>query len=486
LEPYYFRFIPPGFFPESTTPIFYVDYWREEGTDINQTKKDIESIEKHILKIKGVRQVTSFIGEGATRFMLVYTPEAPNAAYAQLAIETKDFTLFPEVEQNIRDYLADYFPNSNPKFKNIMLGPSKDGKIEVRISGPNSDLLRQISTQIQDLMSKDMGTESIRDNWRQRVMASRPIYSEPLARATGITRDKLSESLQMTFGGLPVGLYREKDEMLPILMRLPAWERNNINSMYNLFIWSPISKANIPIQQVVKDFQIAWEDPRIHRRDRKRTITPSADPVDEPTGTVFERLRYQIQSLDLPLGYELAWGGEYESQSDAQTALAAKLPLSFLLMILVVILLFGKVRQSLIIWLTVPLSIIGVTTGLLLARKPFDFMALLGFLSLTGMLIKNGIVLIDQIDLEIAEGKERLKAVIDSAISRARPVSMAALTTIMGVAPLLFDPFFSSMSVLIMFGLAFATLLTLFVVPILYTLFFNIKSAPQNTVIGNE
>lgn len=479
LSIFFFSFIPPGFFPESTTPIFYVDYWREEGTDITQTAKDIEKIEKHVLKIEGVKQVTSFIGEGATRFMLVYTPEAPNTSYAQLAIETKDSTVFPEVEKNIRDYLANNFPNSNPKYKFIMLGPSKDGKIEVRVSGPNPDVLRQISTQLQNLMYLDLGTESVRDNWRQRVLVSRPTYSEPLARTTGITRDKLSESLQMTFRGLTVGLYREKDEMIPIIMRLPAWERSNINSMYNLFIWSPLKKTNVPIQQVVKAFKTGWEDPRIHRRDRKRTITPSADPVQEPTGTVFERLRAQIERIHFPAGYELAWGGEFESQSDAQMALAAKLPISFLLMILVVILLFGKVRQSLIIWLTVPLSIIGVTIGLLLARKPFDFMALLGFLSLTGMLIKNGIVLIDEIDLEISQGKEKFKAVVDSAISRARPVSMAALTTIMGVAPLLVDPFFASMAVLIMFGLAFATLLTLFVVPILYTLFFKIRYDPE-------
>ncbi|MBX9787077.1 MAG: efflux RND transporter permease subunit [Alphaproteobacteria bacterium] len=476
-----FHFIPPGFFPNSTTPIFYVDYWREEGTDITQTVKDVEIIEKQILKVKGVKQVTSFIGEGATRFMLVYTPEAPNSSYAQLAIETKDFTFFPDAEKSIREYISTHFPNSNPKYKYIMLGPSKDGKIEVRVSGSNSDILRQISSQIKNLMYKDFGTESIRDNWRQKVIVSRPIYSEPLARATGITRSKLSEALQMTFSGLSVGLYREMDEMIPIVMRLPAWERNNINSMYNLFIWSPISKTNVPIQQVVKDFQTTWEDSRIHRRDRKRTITPSADPVHEPTGRVFDRLRSQIGHLQLPGGYELAWGGEFESQSDAQMALAAKLPISFLLMILVVILIFGKVRQSLIIWLTVPLSIIGVTIGLLLARMPFDFMALLGFLSLTGMLIKNGIVLIDEIDIEISEGKERFKAVVDSSISRARPVSMAALTTIMGVAPLLFDPFFASMAVLIMFGLAFATILTLFVVPILYTLLFNIHYDPEIT-----
>jgi len=479
LSLFFFSYIPPGFFPDSTTPIFYVDYWREEGTDINRTAKDIKDIEKYILNIEGVKQVTSFIGQGATRFMLVYTPEAPNSSYAQLAIETKDFSFFPEVEKKIRSYLITSFPNSNPKYKHIMLGPSKDGKIEVRISGPNPDLLRQLSLQIKDLMYTDMSTESIRDNWRQRVLVSRPIYSEPLARSSGISRSKLSQSLQMTFRGLTVGLYREKDELIPILMRLPAWERSNINSMYNLFIWSPLSNTNVPIQQVVKDFQTKWEDSRIHRRDRKRTITPSADPLNEPTGVVFKRLKNQIESIPLPLGYELAWGGEQESQSDAQIALAAKLPASFLLMILVVILLFGKVRQSLIIWLTVPLSIIGVTIGLLSTQKPLDFMALLGFLSLTGMLIKNGIVLIDQIDLEINLGKEKLKAVIDSAISRARPVSMAALTTIMGVAPLLFDPFFASMAVLIMFGLAFATLLTLFVIPVLYTLFFSISHNPK-------
>jgi multidrug efflux pump subunit AcrB len=475
----FFSFIPPGFFPDSTTPIFYVDYWREEGTDINKTTKDIENIEKYVLSIEGVKQVTSFIGQGATRFMLVYTPEAPNSSYAQLAIETKDFTFFPEVEQKIRNYLLTSFPNSNPKFKNIMLGPSKDGKIELRMSGPNPDVLRHLSSEAQDLMYADSGTESIRDNWRQRVLVSRPIYSEPLARSSGITRNKLSQSLQMTFRGLTVGLYREKDELIPILMRLPAWERSNINSMYNLFIWSPLTNTNVPIQQVVKDFQTQWEDPRIHRRDRKRTITPSADPLNEPTGAVFKRLKTQLESIPLPVGYDIAWGGEQESQTDAQMALAAQLPASFILMVLVVILLFGKVRQSLIIWLTVPLSIIGVTVGLLSTQKPFDFMALLGFLSLTGMLIKNGIVLIDQIDLEIDSGKEKLKAVVDSAISRARPVSMAALTTIMGVAPLLFDPFFASMAVLIMSGLAFATLLTLFVIPILYTLFFNVRYDPK-------
>ncbi len=478
---YGFNFIPPGFFPDSTTPIFFVDYWRAEGTDIQQTKKDVEQIEKYIQGIKGVKQVSSFIGEGASRFMLVYSPEDANTSYAQLVVETDDYRDFPRIEGEIREYLTQNFPDSNPRYKNISLGPTKDGKIEARISGPNPDTLRRLSEKAQTIMVEDGGTEGTRDNWRQRVMLSRPNYSETLARSLGITRNKLSEALQMTFGGFPAGLYRERDELLPIIMRLPASERNSIDSIYNLFVWSPLKEVNVPIQQVVNDFDVNWEDTRIYRRDRKRTITASTDPIHEPTGVVFDRVRPKIEKINYPAGYQISWGGEYESQTDAQNALAANLPLSFLMMIIVVILLFSKVRQPLIIWLTVPLSIIGVTVGLLLFNRPFDFMALLGFLSLTGMLIKNGIVLIDQIDLEIAQGKEKLKAVIDSAVSRARPVSMAALTTILGVSPLIFDPFFASMAILIMFGLAFATLLTLFVVPILYTIFFKISFDSKKT-----
>ena len=474
LSAFGFTFILPGFFPNATTPIFFVDYWLREGTDIHQTEKDIDGIEKHVLKIEGVKQVSSFIGQGASRFMLVYTPESPNSSYAQLLVEVKDHKKIPEIEEKIRNYLRSNYPDADPKYKKITIGPSPDGKIEARFSGSQADELRKISQQAQTIMLETPGAISVRDNWRQRLMISRPEFSETLARATGITRLNLNQALQMTFGGRQVGLYREKDELIPIVSRLPELERDNITAMYSMFIWSPVKNANIPIQQVVQGFKVGWDDNRIHRRDRKLTITPSADPWNEPTGIVYDRLSPKIEAIKLPIGYELAWGGEYEAQHDAQKALASKVPISVVLMILVVILLFSKVRQPLIIWLTVPLSIIGVTIGLLLARLPFDFMALLGFLSLAGMLIKNAIVLIDQIDIDIAQGKEKLQAVIESTLSRVRPVSLAALTTILGVAPLLLDPFFASMAVLIMSGLAFATILTLFVVPILYTLFFHI------------
>ena len=187
-----------------------------------------------------------------------------------------------------------------------------------------------------------------------------------------------------------------------------------------------------------------------------------------------------IEAIPLPEGYELAWGGEEENQAKSQGALFASIPIGIVLMFVITVLLFGTIRQPLVIWTTVPLSIIGVTIGLLLMNKPFTFTALLGLISLAGMLIKNGIVLVDQIKSELTEGKEPYLAVFDSAVSRVRPVSMAAITTILGMIPLLFDAFFESMAVTIMFGLGFATILTLIVVPVVYTIVYGIKYRPLN------
>jgi multidrug efflux pump subunit AcrB len=233
----------------------------------------------------------------------------------------------------------------------------------------------------------------------------------------------------------------------------------------------------IPITQVVSDFRTEWENALILRRDRKRTLTVQAEPDvlgDETADQVLRRIRPAIAELPLPPGYSLEWGGEYKASKDAQTAVFGSLPMGYLFMFIITMLLFDSLRQPLVIWATVPLAIIGVTLGLLLLNAPFGFMALLGFLSLSGMLVKNGIVLVEQIKLEM-ETLEPFEAVMIASISRVRPVCMAAVTTILGMIPLLFDAFFESMAVVIMFGLGFATILTLIVVPVLYTLAYGIK-----------
>jgi multidrug efflux pump subunit AcrB len=246
-------------------------------------------------------------------------------------------------------------------------------------------------------------------------------------------------------------------------------------------LWSTIFSRYVMIDEVVSEFRTQWEDPLIQRMDRKRTLSVLTDPDvfgSDTANDLFARLRPKVEAIELPNGYELDWGGEYESSSDAQAALFASLPLGFLSMFLITVLLFNAVRGPLVIWATVPLAIIGVTIGLLLMNRPFGFMALLGLLSLSGMLLKNGIVLLDQINTELHSGKDPYQAIIDSGVSRVRPVSMAAITTILGMLPLLADAFFESMAVTIMFGLGFATILTLIVVPVLYAMLHGIKYRP--------
>jgi multidrug efflux pump subunit AcrB len=236
--------------------------------------------------------------------------------------------------------------------------------------------------------------------------------------------------------------------------------------------------GTVPLEQVVRRFETVWEETVIRSSDRIPTIIASCNPIGELATPLFNRLRPQIEAIELPPGYTLSWGGEYEDSAKAQTALFSRLPMGFLVMIIVSILLFGQLRQPLIIWLTVPLAIIGITAGLLGARGAFDFMSLLGALSLVGLLIKNAIVLIEEIDQQIDEGKEGYTAILDSAVSRLRPVVLAAATTILGMIPLLPDVFFVNMAITIMAGLGFATLLTLLVVPALYAIFFKVPN-PQ-------
>ncbi len=304
-----------------------------------------------------------------------------------------------------------------------------------------------------------------------------PKFNESQARRLGISKQDLANTLQSSFGGRTIGYFRDGTQMLPIVVRLPEEERVDLSSIQKLSIWSPSLQSYVPLQQIIDSVELEWIDPIIQRRDRKRTLTVMADHNllgDETAATLFNRLQPQVEAISLPDGYRLTWGGEHESSTDAQAALFGSLPMGYLFMFIITVFLFNSVKKPLVIWCTVPLSIIGVVCGLLLTNMPLSFTALLGILSLSGMVLKNGIVLLDQINLELDSGKEPYLAVLDSAISRVRPVSMAALTTILGMVPLMFDAFFGSMAIAIMFGLGFATVLTLVIVPVLFTLFHGI------------
>ena len=472
-----FQFVEQSFFPPSTRPQIMVDVWLPQGNHIDDTTQLVESVEEYIRKQDGVTHITSLVGQGGLRFLLTYTPEKLNSSYAQLLVDVDDTNKIEALLTNVDSYLSETYPDVLGYASRFQLGPGSTGKIQARLSGPDANVLRELSSQVQAILQADPNAKSIRTDWRQRVKVVRPIVAEKQANVNGITRPDIARALLEGFQGEQVGVYREGDLLLPIILRAEEANRSRVESLANLQIWSPAANGMIPLRQVVSDFETVYEDEIIMRRDRKPTITVFADPISGPASVLFARVRPQIEAIELSPGYELEWGGEYEDSSRAQAGLAGGIPAFTLAMVLITVMLFNSLRQPLIIWLVVPLAVIGVTVGLLSTNQPFGFMALLGFLSLMGMLIKNAIVLIDEINLQSGAGKDLMSAIVDSGVSRLRPVAMAASTTALGMIPLLFDAFFVAMAITIIAGLMFATLLTMVVVPVLYATFYKAESA---------
>jgi multidrug efflux pump subunit AcrB len=477
--------VQQSFFPPSTTPIFMVDYWLPQGTDIRATDDNVVEIQRAYSGDDRIEYLHAVIGGGMPRFMLTYTPEQSYASYAQLLFRIKDPDNVVPIMKEVEDYLAESFPQASIKFRRLEIGPSPPAKIEARFIGPDPNVLRALAVQAKEVFRADHNAVGIRDDWRERTKMIRPQLNEAAATRLGVTKRDLDQALVASFDGSQVGLYREGTNLIPIVARLPENERLSVDSINDVQVWSSTFNRYVQIGEVVSEFRTEWEDALILRKNRKRTLSVLADPDvfgTETASDLLARVKPKVEAIAIPDGYELQWGGEYESSRDAQEALFSSLPLGFLLMFLITVLLFNAVRAPLVVWATVPLAIIGVTVGLLVLNKPFGFMALLGLLSLSGMLLKNGIVLLDQINTELAEGTAPYKAVFMSGVSRVRPVSMAAITTILGMVPLLADAFFESMAAAIMFGLGFATLLTLIVVPVLYTMLHGIEYEPPGSV----
>jgi multidrug efflux pump subunit AcrB len=475
LSIYGLRFLQNSFFPDSTRAQFMVDIWLPVGTRLDQTDRVTQEMRRTIADIPGVTHITTSVGQGALRFLLTYSPERFDSSYAQFLIDVEEQSLINDVLPRLQKELTEKYPDAQINSKRFLLGPGEGGRIQVRFSGEDYNTLRSLAGKAIEILRADGGAKGIRIDAREPVPTVRPQFSETQARLTGITRTDLGRALEAAFSGQHIGVYREGDELLPIMARGPEAERADPDLIRDVQVFSPVVDRFLPVRQIVSDFTTELEDPIRMRRNRLPTITVHADQTSGLASTLLGRVREKIEAIPLPPGYRMEWGGEYENSSRAQAALAGTLPAFLLMMVLIVICLFNSLRVTLIIWLTVPLSIIGIVVGLLLFNKPFGFMSLLGALSLSGMLIKNGIVLIDEINSQIASGKPAWNAVVDASVSRVRPVSMAVLTTVFGLIPLLFDVFFGAMAVTIVVGLLFASALTLFVVPVLYVTFFKVR-----------
>lgn len=469
-----------SFFPPSNTPIFFVDLWLPYGTDIGYTEEIAAKIEGHIREQAGVSDTMVTIGQGAMRFMLTYNAQRQYSNYAQVMVRAEQLNQIPQMIDQIEGYVRDQYPQVSVQAKRIMFGPSNNSSIEARFIGPDPDVLRSLADQAEKIASSDPNSDGVRHDWQERNKVIRPQFSEHLGRELGVDKREIDGALRMSFGGATVGLYRDGTRLMPIVLRTPDAERLNAERLNDVMIWSQARQAFIPIDNVVNGFTTEWEDPLIMRLDRKRTLTVQADPSSasgETSAELLQRIKPGIDAIELPRGYELEWGGDYESTKEAQAGLFTSLPVAFVVMFIITVLMFSSFKNALAIWLTIPLALIGVTVGFLLTGIPFGFMALIGLLSLSGMLIRNGIVLVDEIGQQ-RQKKPILEAIIDASTSRLRPILLTAFTTVLGLAPLLSDAFFQSMAVVIMFGLGFATVLTLLVLPVIYSCMNSDKKKP--------
>ena len=471
------------FFPDSSMTKFMVDFWFPQGTRIEQVASSLKPVEERLIKDERVDNVSAYIGAGPPRFYLPVDPESPNPAYAQLIVNVKDRNDIDAIAAELEPWFAEVLPDALIPIRRFGVGPSNTFKFEVRISGPASaepETLRKLADDVIAVVEASPLTGYTRTDWRQRVQKVVTDYSQDRARWAGVMREDIAKATKQGFDGRTIGLFREDDDLIPIVLRNVAVERSNVGALDVLPVQPENSIASVPLSQVADGVLPEWEDPFIVRRDRRRTIQVQANPV---SGTTFPSMlasvKEQVEAVPAPPGYTIEWGGEFEDSSKSQKALIPGIIPAVVLMVLIIVVLFNAFRPPLIIFTTIPFAVIGITVGLLVTNTPFGFVALLGGMSLAGMMIKNAIVLLDEVNIELAGGQAPFDAVINAALSRLRPVMLAAATTVLGVIPLLQDVFWVGLAVTIMGGLSFGTILTMIVVPVLYSIFYKVEVPPS-------
>jgi multidrug efflux pump subunit AcrB len=476
-----FSFVTQLFFPASSMKKFMIDFYATEGTRIQQVAKDLKKAEAKLMDDKRVKDVTAFIGAGPPRFYLPVDPESPNQSYAQLIVNVNDFREIDGLVADLTPWLNTEFPDTLVSPRKYGVGPANTWTFQVRFSGPavaDPKVLRGLADKGVTVLKDNPLAGPIQTDWREPVTKLAPQFNQERARWASITREDLARTTQRAFDGRVIGNYREEDDLLPIILRHTEDERRNFTSFDSLQVQPANSTVTVPLLQVADGVPVEWEDPIIGRRDRRRTVTVQANPIQ---GTTLPTLRaavlddYDQIQLELPTGYTMEWGGEYEDTVSAQAGLIPGIVPAVIIVLLIIVGLFNSYRPPLVILLIVPFVWIGITWGLLICNIPFGFVALLGAMSLAGMMMKNAIVLLDEVNVQIGAGKTQYNAVVYAALSRLRPVFLAAATTVLGVIPLLPDVFWVGLAVAIMAGLSFGTILTMFLVPVLYATMYGLR-----------
>ena len=497
-----YRFLPQGFFPDMNYDQLYIEYKLPEGYSSERVSKDLKSITDYLLAREEITHVTTSVGGTPARYNLVRSMADPSLSYGELIVDYTSPKELVATMEEIQQHLTASYPDAFVRLKRYNLMYKKH-PIEVQFNGPDPAVLRELTAQALQIMEESPAIHLTQSNWEPKAPVLMVDYNQPVARNVGLSRQDVALSLLSATGGIPASVFHDGNQQQTIYLKSVDSEGNPIEYLDNAQIFGMLPSLGflnkdllqglltgaysgedileealrtVPLSQVTEGIKLTWEDPLVIRYNGQRAMRAQGSPV-KGIGTEDARqtIVAQIEAIELPEGYTMHWEGERKASEQSGSYLFKYFPLAIILMIAILIMLFKDYRKPLIIVCCIPLLLIGVIFGMLVSGKTFGFVAIVGVLGLVGMIIKNGIVLMDEIELQLRNSVNPVEALLTSSSSRFRPVMMASLTTILGMIPLLGDDLFGPLAVTIMGGLLVGTLITLIVIPLFYSLFFKIK-----------
>ena len=476
LSMFMLRFVSQEFFPASVRPELLVELNMPEGTSIKTTDAAARKLTNLIKDDKELDHVSTYVGESAPRFVLVIDPVQPRDNYAQLVVVAKSVEDRKKLEKRISELAAEHLPEAIVYSRSIPLGPPAPYPVMIRVSGNNDAQVKEYAQKVRKVMAANPYVNMTRLDWLEQTNAVKLKVDNDKLLQMGLTRQTVANALQAQVSGYTVATYLEGDQQIGIVFRLQPDQRADISQLETISI--PTSNGAVPLSQIAH-LDYTSEDNIIWRRNLRPTITVNGGIVDGVTGNdVTKQVYKELEPLrkELPAGMNIEVGGSLEDSNDTLNYLMKPIPLMLLLIVVLIMLQMQDIRKLLVIMLTAPMGIIGVIFGLLLFNSALGFMAELGILALTGTIIRNSMVLVDQIQQHLDAGMEPAKAITESAIVRFRPIMLAAFTTVLGLIPMFASQFWNAMAVAIACGLTGATLLTLVVLPVLYAIVFKVKA----------
>jgi multidrug efflux pump subunit AcrB len=472
-----FRFIPQQFFPTSDRPEILVDLWLPEGASYQETENEAKRLEQKLLADKDVASVTAFVGDGIPRFFLPLDQQLKTQNFTQFLVMPKDVTVRDAIIERTRALLANEFPAVRFKAERLFLGPPVGWAIQLRVQGPDRDEVRRIADEVKKTVAANPSVFNGHDNWNEPAPALKLDIDQDRARAIGVTSGALRQTLQTVLSGRTLAEFREKDQTIGVVLREPGQTRGLLTAAENAYV-KTASGAAVPVSQIAR-VRPVFEPGVEWRRDRLPTITVRGlipDGVQSPdvTKAIYKELQPLRESL--PLGYRIEMQGAVEESAKGQASIAAKVPI---LIIAILVLLMVQVQSfphTLLVLSTAPLGIIGAASALLIFQAPFGFVAILGVIALAGIIMRNTVILVDQIEQDMEAGIDVYNAIVGSTVRRFRPIMLTAAAAVLALIPLAESSFWGPMALAMMGGLLAATLLTMTFLPALYALAFRVEA----------